>query len=146
MLAKLDGERVGRLLICLEDDEGEDRLTADVVLLADDRGFGDGLVIDQRRFDLSRGDPVARHVHDVVDATQQPEVAVGVALGAITGEVHARETTPVRLEVPLRIAVDAPQHGRPRPLQDEVPASTKRDRVAVRVHDVGRDAREREGR
>ena len=102
-----------------QDDEGEDRLAGHVVLLADDRRLGDRLVVDQRRLDLGRRDPVAGDVHHVVDAAEEPEVAVEVLLRAVAREVHPREPAPVRLLVPLRVAVDAAQHRRPRPLEDE---------------------------
>ena len=48
--------------------------------------------LDQRRLDLGGRDPVAGHVHDVVDPAEQPEVAVVVELGAVAGEVPARRT------------------------------------------------------
>src|SRR4029079_1763473 len=80
----------------------------------------------------------------VVDATEEPEVALLVTLGTITGEVHPREALPVGLLVPLRVAVDPAEHGRPRSLQDEIAATPERHRRTVAVDDVGRDARERE--
>ena len=52
--------------------------------------------------------------HDVVDAAEQPEVAVVVALGAVAREVLAVEAAPVRVAVALGIAPDAAQHRRPR--------------------------------
>jgi hypothetical protein len=57
--------------------------------LPDDRGLGDGGVIDERALDLHRADAVAGDVHHVVDAAEQPEVAVVVELGAVAGEVDA---------------------------------------------------------
>ena len=56
---------------------------------ADHGGLGDLRVGDQRRLDLGGGEPVARDVHDVVDAAEQPDVAVLVLLGAVAGEVVA---------------------------------------------------------
>jgi hypothetical protein len=47
--------------------------------------------------------------------------------------------------VALRVAVDAAQHRRPRPLQHEVPAAAQRDGGPGLVDDVRHDAGEREG-
>src|SRR3954468_5982253 len=116
VLAQLDAEMVVRLLARLEDHEREDRLARDRVVLADDGGLGDGLVVDQRRLDLGGRDPMAGHVHHVVDAPEQPQVAVEVTFRAVAGEVHALEPAPVGLLVALRIAVDPAQHPGPRPL------------------------------
>ena len=74
---------------------------------------------------------MARDEHDVVDAAEQPEVAVVVALGAVAGEVHAREPAPVRLAVALRVAPDPAQHRRPRPGEHEVATAGDRTDCAA---------------
>src|SRR5262249_6500192 len=58
------------------------------------------------------------------------------------GEVHALDLAPVRLHVALRIAVDAPEHPGPRPLEDQIPGL---DRLAVLVDHIRLDPGEREG-
>ena len=69
-----------RSLVALEvarqRDERDDGLAGEVVALRDDRGLGDLAVGDDRRLDLGRGEPVAGHVDHVVDAPDDPEVAV----------------------------------------------------------------------
>ena len=92
---------------------------------ADDGGFGDVGVGDQGGFDLGGGDAVAGDVHDVVDAAEQPQVAVGVVLGAVTGEVEAQvgEFRPVGVFVALLVAPDAAQHGGPGLVQHQQPAA-----------------------
>ena len=60
---------------------------------ADHGRLGDRRVVDQRALDLHRADAVAGHVQHVVDAAQDPEVAVLVALGAVAGEVACRATS-----------------------------------------------------
>ena len=98
---------------------------------ADHRRFGDLRVIDERALDFHRADAVAGDVEHVVDAAEQPEVAVVVALGAVAGEVDVgRPLAPVLLHVALRVAVDAAQHRRPRPRQREQPAADAFDRFA----------------
>ena len=74
----------------LQRDERRDRLALDLVRPADDRGFGDVRVIDQRALDFHRADAVAGDVQHVVHAAEQPEEAVLVALRAVAGEVDVR--------------------------------------------------------
>jgi hypothetical protein len=52
-------------------------------------GLGDGRVLDQGALDLERADQVAGGLDDVVGASDEPEVAVGVASGEVAGEVPA---------------------------------------------------------
>src|SRR5215467_6548460 len=125
----------------LHGDERRDRLPLDVVHLADDRGLGDRLVIDQGRFHFHRGDAVAGDVHDVVDAAEKPEVAVLVALGSVAGEVDVVVLRPILLHESVGIAPDAPQHPGPRLAQHQV---ARLRRVALFVEHLGVDARERE--
>src|SRR4051794_25064302 len=54
VLPKGDRQRIGWLLVRLEDHEREDRLSRDLVLLADDRRLGHRLVVHQGGFDLGR--------------------------------------------------------------------------------------------
>ena len=54
MLAQLLAKFVARLDARLQDDEAADGLAGDLVRLADDRGFGDPLVVDQGALDLGR--------------------------------------------------------------------------------------------
>ena len=97
---------------------------------------------DERVLDLGGRDVVTRHEHDVVDAAEQPEVAVVVALGAVAREVAVAEAGPVGLLVPLGVAPDAPQHRRPRPGEHQIAAARDLHRLTGVVDDVGGDARE----
>jgi len=67
-----------------------------VVLRADDRRLGDRWVPDERVLDLGRRDVVAGDEHHVVDAAEEPEVAVVVALGAVAGESSGRRSATSR--------------------------------------------------
>src|ERR1700730_2272751 len=123
----------------LDGDEGRDGLPFDLVGTGDDRGLGDERIVDKSRLDLHGRHAVARNVHDVVHATQQPEVALIVDLGAIAGEVDARIAAPVlRLEA-LRVAVDAPEHAGPRLLDHEIDGLGQ---LTLVVEHFGRDPRE----
>ena len=78
-------------------------------------------------------------VHNVIDATQEPQVAVFVTLSAVTGEVHALEAAPIRFLKALGVAVDAARHRRPGLGDDEVTTFTIAHAVAVVVHDIDTD-------
>ena len=80
-------------------DEGGDALAFYFVRFADDGGFGYGGMIDQGAFDFVGGDAMAGDVHDVVHAAQQPEVAAGVHLAAVAGEIDAGKARPILLDV-----------------------------------------------
>ena len=62
-----------------EGDEDGDGLPLHLVRTADCCGFGDLGMGDERGLDLHGAEAVAADVDDVVDASHQPEVAVGVA-------------------------------------------------------------------
>src|SRR5262249_57822493 len=84
------------------------------------RRFRDCRVIDQRALDLHRPDAVAGDVDHVVDAAEQPEVAVGVALRPVAGDIDAgAPLVPVLPHVAVGIAVDAAQHRGPWPRERE---------------------------
>ena len=75
------------LLPALQRHERDDRLAGRRIGARGDRGLGDVVMVDERRLDLDRRDAVAGHVHHVVDAAEQPEVAVLVDPRAVAGEV-----------------------------------------------------------
>ena len=81
-------------------------------------------MIHQRALDLHRADAVPGHVQHVVHATEQPEVAVGIALRAVAGEVHVRRPTCSSTAArSARVAVDAAQHRGPRSRQRQQAAA-----------------------
>src|SRR5208282_3703188 len=100
------------------------------------RGLGDGGVTHEGVLDLGGRDAVPRDVHDVVHPSEQPQIAVQVALGAVTGEVAAGEPRPVRLLVAVVVPVDAAQHARPRLGEHEVTAFAVAHRTTLVVDDV----------
>ena len=101
-----------------------DGLAGRLVGGADDGGLGDLRVRDQRRLDLGGREPVAGHVHHVVDPAEQPDVAVVVDLGAVAGEVAALlgEARPVGVLEALVVAPEGAQHRRPRLGEHQVAA------------------------
>src|SRR5204863_8611698 len=79
----------------------------------------------ERALDFHCTDAVSRNVQHVVDATQNPEVAVLVPLRAVAGEVDVRLAPlgPVHLAVALIVAPDRPQHTGPGPGNREIAAA-----------------------
>ena len=134
-------EHLDRALVAaLQRHVGDDRLARGRVRAAADGRLGDPLVVDERRLDLDRRDAMPRDVHHVVDAAEEPEVAVGVDAGAVAREVDTREALPVGRAEARVVAVDPARHRRPRLLEHEVPA-TLLDLLALLVHDRGPDPR-----
>ena len=88
-LAQLCRQLVARLVAAAQQHEAERRLAGQRVGRRGRCGLGHRRVLDQRRLQLDRREPVPGDVHHVVDAAQQPEVAVGVLARAVAGEVDA---------------------------------------------------------
>ena len=61
----------------------------DRIGLADDARLGDGRVLEQRALDLERADQVPGRLDHVIRPTDEPEVAITVALGQVAGQVPA---------------------------------------------------------
>ncbi len=102
--------------LLLENAERRDRRALELVRHADHGGLSHRRMVHEGRLDLHRPDAVPRHVHDVVHAAEQPEVAVLVALGAVPREVDVLPPArPVGLHVALVVAPDRAEHGRPGP-------------------------------
>src|SRR3954454_1399480 len=88
------------------------------------------------------------NIDDVVHATQEPEIAVGIALGAVAGEVDARPLRPVLRLIALRIAPDTAQHRWPGTGDGQI-AAADLHLVAALIEDLrvdaGKGARRRAG-
>ena len=79
------------------------------------------------RLDLHRREPVAGDVDDVVDAADDPEVAVLVAPGGVADQVGVPAVAvPIGLDEALRLLVERARHRRPGPRQDEDAAALGR--------------------
>lgn len=90
-LANLQDEILLQLVVDLvsvfDGDESVDGLAGEVVSNADNGGFGDSGVLDERGFDLGGGETVAGDVDDVVDTSADPVVAVVVTSGSVACEL-----------------------------------------------------------
>src|SRR3990167_64561 len=96
-------------------------LSLELVVPAYYGGLGDRMVIDEGALHFHSAYPVPRHVHHVVHASEEPEVAVLVPLCPIPREIESGEPAPVLIDITFRIAVYRPQHGGPGVPQHEVP-------------------------
>src|SRR5699024_10208876 len=90
-----------------------------------------------------RSDVCSSDLHDIVDASEEPDVAVGVATGTVPGEVRVREPRPVGVLEALGVFPDPAQHRRPRLADDEESAFGAGRVLTGIVDDVDRDAGDR---
>ena len=127
-------------------DIGVDALALDVVRIADDGGFRDGRVGDQRAFDLGGAHAMAGHVDDVVDAAGDPVIAVGVAAAAVAGEIFARIGREIGLLEALMVAIDRAHLARPGIGDDQIALAGAVDDIARGVDDLRLHAEEGPGR
>lgn len=72
-------ELVVHLHAGLEDDESVDDVALDFVRESDGGGFGDGGMRNERALDFGGAETIAADLDDVVDAADDPVIAVGVA-------------------------------------------------------------------
>lgn len=83
MILKLARERIGTLIAFSKDDERFDDLAARAVGAGDNGRFRDCRMLDQRAFNFKRPDPISGLDNHVVPATDEPEITIGVAIGAV---------------------------------------------------------------
>ena len=104
-------------------------MASELVVDADDCGFGDCVVLDERCFDLGSGETVTANVDDVVNTASDPVVAFVVTSGSVTCELlgiskrHLRNAASthvvslVDIEVSIHISLvcspDCSSHARP---------------------------------
>src|SRR5205823_14703300 len=93
----------------------DNSLAFQLIRPADHRCFGYSWVAHERAFYFRCAKSVARYVENIINAANDPEIAVFIAARAVAGEIIALEFVPVLLPVARLIAVDGAQHCRPRP-------------------------------
>src|SRR5215469_1918175 len=141
--AELDAHSVDSRLAWIEDNEGSKGLALEWVAHADDRSVGDKGVLGQNVLDLMRADALAGNAEHIIDATEEPVIAAGIAPSPIPGEIRAPKTAPVLAIESFAIAPDTACHGRPGSCDDEVARSVGSDRIALVVQDLGFDPGQR---
>ena len=133
---------VGRIAT-FKGDEAADCLSLEIVRLADHGGLGHLLMADQRAFNFHRAQAVPGNVDDVINAAHDPEIAVLVAAGTVTGEVLAFDLAPVLGLKALVVTINGPNHARPGLSDHQQAANVGRQRAAVTVDDLRDNADER---
>ena len=131
-------ELFGWLVAIAQDHEGRDHLALDWVVRTGRGGLGNSRVAHQRRLDLGRRDAMACHVDDIVDASEQPDVAIGIGASTVAREIDGRaKLAPVGVDIALVVAPDRAQHRGPWALQCQVATAADCDLVALLVDDHG---------
>src|SRR5690606_10735694 len=122
-------------------DESNDGLAGRAVGATHHGRLGHQRVRHQRGFHFHGTEAVTRDVQHVVDAAHDPEIAVGVALGTVAGQVGAVVLGgEVALREPLAVAPDRADQGGPRTLDDQETATTRLDLATRFIDDGGVDA------
>ncbi len=113
-----------------------------------DAGLHHVRVGHQRGFDLDGGQQVAGDVEGVVHAAQDPDVAVGVVLGAVAGEEPAllHVLAPIGVVVAAGVTPDGARNSGPWSVNHNEALDARRHCIAGVVHDPGADAGQRAGR
>ena len=127
-----------------ERDEGNNPLPLDLVGTTHHGRLGYRGMAHQRALHLGRAETMTGNVEHVVDTTDDPEIPLLVAAGAIPGEVGALHLAPVLLAIALHIAPNASEHGGPWLADDEFASLTMRNLLAVIIDNGGIDSEERE--
>src|SRR5205085_10751391 len=78
-----------------ERDECSQCLPLELVCLSNHCGFSHRRMLNERRFYFHRPDSMTGDVDHIVYAAEDPEVAIGVALCAVAGEVDVRPSRPL---------------------------------------------------
>src|SRR5262249_40751326 len=87
VLLQLVHQRLARRPIARQHDERLDDLAADRIRAGHDGRLDDGRMLEQRALYLEWPDAIARRDDDVVGPADEPEVAILVASGAVSGQV-----------------------------------------------------------
>src|ERR1043165_738267 len=98
----------------------------------------------QRAFDFRCPKSVPGHVQDVINPTNDPEIAILIASCAVSGKIITFEFAPVLLPVTALIAVNRAQHRGPRATNDQFPADICADLAPLLINNCWIDAEKRQ--
>ena len=112
LVAHVGAQGLHQLLVAAdavdEDAGGVDAVAAQLVGQADDGGLGHGGVTDQAGLDLGGAEAIATDLEHVVDAADDPDIAVFIAAGGVAGEIPAL----LRIRAPVLIGHSVAGHRR----------------------------------
>src|SRR5207248_7256234 len=100
---------------------------------------------DKRALDFRCAESVTGHVQDIVNAADDPKITVFIAARAVARKIIAFKFAPILLSVAGIVAVDRPQHRRPRPANNQFAADIRADFLSPFIDDARVDAKEGEG-
>src|SRR5690606_31389449 len=97
---------------------GVDHTPSHIIRHTDHSGFRYYGVADKAGFNFCRAEAIAADLDHIIDAANDPDVAVIIAAGRVPGQIPALIGigAPVLAEIAVRIAVNGAEHPRPRAL------------------------------
>ena len=106
--------------------------------LTDHGGFRHARIGDQSGLDFHRAEPVPRDLQHIVNAAHDPVAAIGIAVGAVAGDVIAVvKFPPVGFQITCVIAPDGAQHRWPGRGDDQIATSVGTgDQVTMIIDDL----------
>src|SRR5258708_31384565 len=99
-------------------------------------------MIDRRAFVFRCPEPVPRHIEDIIDAPNDPKIAVFIAPRAVAGEIIAFKFAPILLSITDLVAVNSAQHRRPGPANDQLAAYIRSDFPPFLINNSWIDSKE----
>src|SRR5690606_9476894 len=97
-------------------------------------------------FDFGPAQAVAGNAKYIIGATQNPEIAIIIALGVVTRHIHALQGFgEIAAAIAIFIPPDSPNHGRPWAADDELASDTRGQLVSIFIHNRGINAWQRQG-
>src|SRR5207248_4503560 len=97
---------------------------------------------DKRALDFRCAESVTGHVQDIVNAADDPKITIFIAARPVAGKIIAFKFAPILLSVARIVAVDRPQHRRPRPANNQFAADIRADFLSLLIDDGRVDAKE----
>jgi len=79
------------LVSIFDGDECIDGLAGEFIVDSDNGGFGNGVVLDEGRFDFGGGETMTGYVYDIVDSASNPVVAFMITTGSVPSELGESE-------------------------------------------------------
>ena len=79
-----------------------------------DGGFGNFRVAHERALDFRRADAMAGNIDDIVHATEQPVIAIGIHAATVAGEIHIFVGGKIGVDETVVVAPSRPHNSRPR--------------------------------
>ena len=106
MVSEFILQRLARLLSRAKSDESNHSLSLDLVGTTYHGCLGNGMMTDQGTLEFCSAETMARHVQNVIDAPNDPEVTLLVSARSVTREVGSLNLAPVLLAIACLVTPD----------------------------------------